>query len=445
MELVSAAIAVTDAHDQQLGAFISRYTDQALAAAVAADEALAAGIDRGPLHGIPLGIKDLISTADGPTTAQSLVLDTEWGQRQGDAVAVARLRRAGAIVLGKLSAMEFGIGTPDIARPFPVPRNPWHLEHWAGGSSSGSGSAVASGMVLGALGTDTAGSIRIPAAYCGVTGLMPTYGRVPKSGCVPLAYSLDHVGPLTRSARDAALLLGVLAGHDASDPSSVERTVPDYLAALTGNLSGLRIGVQRLDQYAGDLEDRAVPGRFADAIAVLVAAGAVVVDIDLPFYRELTNAAFLILASEAVAYHGPDLRTRWNDYAPGTRRMLSTGFTLSAADYVQAQRARRVGQRALAQVFADVDLIVTPTASVVAARIDQLDTRRDSARGASHTAYWDCTGNPVVSVPMGFGLEGLPLGLQIAARPFDEETLLRAADAFQRQTDWHLQLPARYE
>jgi aspartyl-tRNA(Asn)/glutamyl-tRNA(Gln) amidotransferase subunit A len=331
---------------------------------------------------------------------------------------------------------------PDFDRPFPIPRNPWNLDYWPGGSSSGSGSGVATGMVLGALGTDTGGSIRIPASYCGVSGLMPTFGRVPKSGCAPLGYSLDHIGPLTRTARDAALMLQVLAGADPSDPGSVDVPVPDYLGGLSGDLSGLRIGVQRLEQYAST-EDPALAGCFTDAVAALTAAGADVVEIELPFYSELTMVCFLLLVAEAAAYHMTDFQTRWTDYAPGTRKMLGMAFALSAADYVQAQRVRRVGHKAITELFTDVDLIVTPTTSAVASRMDQLDRMLDDGLRSIHTPYWDSTGNPAMSIPMGFGVDGMPLGLQIAARPFEEATLLRAADAFQQRTDWHMRTPAR--
>ena len=441
-ELVQAAIDVADRCDSEVGSFIVRYQDSSLAAAAAADERLAAGDPVGPLHGIPLGIKDIISTAEGTSTAQSLVLDPQWGIEQGDAVVVSRLRSAGGIVMGKLTTMEFACGLPDFDRPFPIPRNPWSLEHWAGGSSSGSGSSVSTGMVLGALGTDTAGSIRIPAAYCGVTGVMPTFGRVPKSGCVPLGYSLDHIGPLVRSARDGALMLSVLAGYDASDACVVDVPVDDYVGALTGDLSGLRIGVQRLDAFGGAAEDPNLASAFADAVGVLAALGADVVEVELPFYAEMMAANLIVMASEATAYHLPDLQSRWADYAPGTRGLMSMSFGISSADYVQAQRARRVAQKAIAATFTDVDLIVTPTTAGGAFAFDELAAiLSEGGFNSIYTQYWDCTGNPATSVPMGMSSSGLPLALQVAARPFDEATMLRAADAYQQRTSWHLQVP----
>jgi aspartyl-tRNA(Asn)/glutamyl-tRNA(Gln) amidotransferase subunit A len=297
-------------------------------------------------------------------------------------------------------------------------------------------------MVLGALGTDTAGSIRIPAAFCGVTGVMPTFGRVPKSGCVPLGYSLDHIGPLVRSARDGALLLAVLAGYDASDACAVDVPVPDYLAGLSGDLTGLRIGVSRLEQWGGPLEDPALPAAFAAAVDVLSRLGADVVEIELPHYAEMMAANMVVMASEAAAYHLPDLQHRWTDYAPGTRGLLSMAFSISSADYVQAQRARRATQLALADSFAGLDLIVTPTTAGGALDFAELATLlADGGFNSIYTQYWDCTGNPATALPMGVSSTGMPLSLQIAAKPFDEVTMLRAADAFQRESDWHLQLP----
>jgi len=442
-DLVRRAIAVADRHDDGVGMFLDRYDESALAAAAEADAAHRAGAEVGPLHGVPLGVKDIITTREGPTTAQSLVHDP--ASTTGDAVVVERLRRAGAIVLGKLTTMEFAIGGPDPTKPFPIPRNPWSPDHWAGGSSSGSGSAVSLGAVLGALGTDTGGSIRIPSSFCGITGLMPTFGRVPKSGCVPLGFSLDHIGPMARSARDCALLLEVIAGPDPSDPSSLDLPVPRYSAGLTGDLTGVRIGVDRLDRVGAEREDAALGPALDAALAALRARGAQVVPVELPHYLEMSIADWVIMLGEAMAYHRPDLQRRWHEYGASTRRTLLRGLLYSAADYVQAQRVRRVGQRALAGLFERVDLVVTPTAAGGAFPLTDLG---DEATVPSdvytylYTGYWDTTGHPVLTVPAGFGADGLPLGMQICGRPFDEGLVLRAGDAFQAATDWHLRTPS---
>jgi len=437
--LVQEAIAVADTYDAAVGIFIDRYADGALEAAEMADAARSAGEPVGPLAGVPLGIKDIITTADGPTTAQSVVHDP--ASFTGDAVVVQRLKAAGGIVMGKLTTMEFAIGAPDDTKPFPIPRNAWSLDHWAGGSSSGSGSSVALGAVYGALGTDTGGSIRIPAAFNGITGLMPTYGRVPKSGCVPLGFSLDHIGPMARSAADCALLFDVLAGPDASDPTTLDVPVDSCAAALTGDLSGVRIGVDRLARVAGDREDPALAGAWEAALAVLEARGAEIVEIELPFYAEMTTADFVIMLGEALAYHLPDLQARWDDFGAPTRQIVSTAVMYGASDYVQAQRARRVGQKALAKVYERVDLIATPTSGAGAISFEQLRQGVLSAFSPIYTGYWDTTGNPVLSLPMGFTGEGLPLSLQLAGRPFEEALVLRAGDAFQRATDFHRQVP----
>lgn len=435
--LTQAAFEVADAHDEQLGVYLTRFDETALAAAAKADAELAAGLDRGPLHGIPLGIKDIIATEEGPTTAQSLVLDRDWGAH-GDAPVVARLRAAGAVLTGKVTTMEYAIGTPDPDKPFPIPRNPWNPLHWTGGSSSGTGSGIAAGMFLGGLGTDTGGSIRYPATSCGVTGLKQTFGRVPKSGCVPLGYSYDHIGPLARSAWDCAAMLAVLAGHDSGDATSVDVPVADYLGALSGSLDGMRIGVDPLlDKSALTVPE--LSSVLDAALAQLRAAGAEIVPVELPLYAELTTATLVGMAAESYAYHRPDLRTRWNDYGAGTRMQVVTGALVASGDYVQAQRVRRVGQRRIAELFTEVDLVVTPTSACGAPPLDKLGF--DDIVEALHTPYWNALGNPAMSVPMGFTTTGLPLGMQLAGKPFDEAAVLAAGHAYQQRTDWHLRVP----
>lgn len=439
VDLVEQAISVSDALDEQVGSFLKRFQDSSLAAAKETDAKLAAGDEVGPLAGIPLGIKDIITTSEAVSTAQSLVLDPAWSN--GDAEVVARLRSAGGVIMGKLTTMEYAIGAPDPSKPFPIPKNPWDLERWAGGSSSGSGSSVATGAVLGALGTDTGGSIRIPSAFCGISGIMPTFGRVPKSGCLPLGNTLDHIGPMAGSAADCALMLGVLAGYDSSDVTAWDVPVPDYTAALTGDLTGVRIGIDRLDRFV-DGEDPALPGLFDAAVAALAARGAEIVDVQLPLYQETSAALMCIVAGEMLAFHMPDAQGQLANFVESNRIGIGSHTFHSGADYVQAQRVRRVAHRAITALYDDVDLIVTPTASVGALAFEDLDVDLSSWFSKIHTAYWDATGNPVLSVPMGFTADGLPLGLQFAGRPFDEALVLRAGDAFQQVTDWHLSRPA---
>ncbi|WP_216895278.1 amidase [Nocardia alni] len=442
VDLTRAAIAAADQLDDAVGCYLARFDEYALERAAAADAELAAGRDRGPLHGIPFGVKDIIAMAEGPTTAQSLILDPAWGAGK-DAPVVARLKAAGAVITGKTTTMEFACGMPDATKPFPVPRNPWNPETWPGGSSSGTGIGVASGMFLAGLGTDTAGSIRIPAAFCGVSGLMPTFGRVPKSGCVPLGYSLDHIGPLARSARDCAVVLEVIAGLHASDPDCVD--APFAVPEWTEDLSGVRIGVVREGHFP-EQSDPALAGAFDAALAVLTGAGATITEVTLPYRQEMITADMITMGCEALAYHRTDLSTRWDDYFLATRAMVAIGAQVSGADYVQAQRVRRVAQDAVARLFDTVDVIVCPTAAVGAPTFESItgpggQPDIGTLFSLIHTPYWDTVGNPVMAVPMGFTAAGLPLSLQLAGPAFAEAEILRVADVFQQSTEWHRQAP----
>ncbi|RDI63645.1 amidase [Nocardia pseudobrasiliensis] len=442
-ELVERALAAADTYDEKFGVYLTRFDQRAREQAERVDRKIAAGVPLTPLDGIPIGVKDILAHSAGPTTAQSLVLDPAWAASVGDCAVVRRLEAAGAIVTGKTTTMEFALGVPDPAKPFPVPRNPWDAARWAGGSSSGSGSGLATGMFLGAIGTDTVGSIRIPAAYCGVTGLKPTFGRVPKSGVVPLAYTLDHVGPMATTAADCALLLSVLAGHDDEDPYSSTEPVADYSAALTGELRGVTIGVDDLARFIGGLADPEQPARFDAAIEALRRAGAAIVPVEIPFYTELSAVEVVVLACEASAYHHATLRSRWDDYSRSTRIALAAAATPTGMDYVQAQRVRHVAQREMAALFTEVDLIATPTGHLGAPPLSALSQSQPLAVLAGlHTGYWNPLGNPVVAVPIGLSAEGLPLSMSLSGRHFDEATVLRAADAYQHHTDHHRRTPA---
>jgi aspartyl-tRNA(Asn)/glutamyl-tRNA(Gln) amidotransferase subunit A len=441
VELTTAMQERADLLDGLLGTYLVRFDEQALAAARAADAAFAAGIDRGPLQGIPVAVKDILAAREGPTTAQSLVLDPGWGADR-DAPIVARLREAGAVITGKATTMEFACGMPDPTKPFPIPRNPWDTGTWPGGSSSGTGSGIAAGMFLAGIGTDTGGSIRCPAAYCGVSGLKATFGRVPKSGCTPIGYSLDHVGPLARSAWDCAAMLRVLAGRHPSDPESASAPVADYVGALGGDLAGVRVGVDRANHFPAQV-DAALAGCFDAAVSALESLGATVVHVSLPYWDEMKVATMLTAYAEGLAYQMPDLRSRWGDYFAGTRLFAARGALVSGADYVQAQRVRRVALRALQGLFEEVDLVVTPTAGTGALRYDDRDelASLDTLLETMFTGYWNATGYPALSVPMGFTAGGLPLSLQLAGRPFDEALVLRSGDAYQAVTDWHRRVP----
>jgi Asp-tRNA(Asn)/Glu-tRNA(Gln) amidotransferase A subunit family amidase len=441
VELTASCLDAADRLDDQLGTFIVRTPELALEAAQRADADFAAGIDRGPLQGIPFGIKDIFATSDAPTTAQSLVLDPAWGSH-GDAPAVARLRAAGAVFVGKTTTMEFAFGLPDPDKPFPVPRNPWNRDHWAGGSSSGNASGVGAGMFFGSLGSDTGGSIRLPSAYCGITGLKPTFGRVPKSRTVPLAWSLDHVGPMCRSARDCAAVLEVIAGHDPSDALCSSEQVEPYAPALDGSLAGVRVGVDRAMASRGIQAppDPAAVALFEAALTELAAAGAGIVEISIDGWEAMNEAAAAILFCECFAYHKRNLQTRWADYGRFTRQMLTFGAFFTGEDLVRAQRVRRAVRREIDEILTGVDVVASLTAGAGAAKADGLDFV--SALGLPvYTPFWNGAGLPALSVPIGFTDAGLPIGMQLGGRAFDEAGVLRAGDAFQQRTDWHLRVP----
>ncbi len=438
--LTSAMLAQADTVDPALGVYLHRGDEAALAAARRADAELAEGYDRGPLHGIPLGIKDIIATKDAPTTAQSLVLDPSWGENV-DAPVTQRLREAGAVLTGKTTTMEFACGNPDPEKPFPVPKNPWNVERWTGGSSSGTASGVATGLFYGGLGTDTGGSIRIPSAYCGITGIKPTFGLVPKSGCTPVGYSLDHIGPMARSARDCALMLEVLAGHDSSDLTSAEVEIPAYTDALTGSLEGLRIGVDRIHHLHHPNNDPALAEVFEAALVVLEEAGATLVEVELPEFEAALAGMNLTSRVEALSYHMLDMRHRRELFGKYTAHMLELGGAVMGFEYVQAQRARTVIRRKVSELFSNLDAVVSPTSGAGALPLEGL-TSESSFFAPNFTRYWNLIGYPALAAPMGFTGDGLPLSLQVAAAPFQDAMALRIGDAYQQLTEWHLRVPS---
>jgi aspartyl-tRNA(Asn)/glutamyl-tRNA(Gln) amidotransferase subunit A len=425
--------------NESLGAFVTVCDESALKAAEAADRDFAAGIDHGPLQGIPLAVKDIIATHDAPTTANSRVLDPEWGKGV-DAPVVARLRAAGSVVLGKSTTSEFAIGLPDPDKGFPIPRNPWNLEHTPAGSSSGTAIAVAAGLALGGLGTDTGGSVRGPAAHNGHTGLKVTFGRVPKYAVAPLGYTLDSVGPMARSAYDCAVMLEVMAGYDPRDPHAARVEVPKYPAMLTGDVRGLRIGVPIPYFYDSPEVTDEVRAAVSAALDVLTGIGAETTDTVVPYAKQAKDANHVTLVAEAYAYHRDNLVHRWGDYGQYTRRSLVRGAFLTAADYTQAQRFRSYFRRTLAELLTSYDVLITPTWPTPAPRSDAMSPEAQLSN-PSFTGPWNLAGLPAAAVPCGFSSTGLPLSMQIIGNPFAEGTVLKVADAYQRLTDWHLKTP----
>jgi aspartyl-tRNA(Asn)/glutamyl-tRNA(Gln) amidotransferase subunit A len=337
---------------------------------------------------------------------------------------------------------EFAIGWPDPETGMRFARNPWDLTRLPGGSSSGTGAAIAAGLILGGLGTDTGGSIRGPAAYCGISGLKPTFGRVSKEGCVPLGFSLDHIGPMAWTMRDCALMLQVIAGFDKLDPCTVSEPVPNFAENLSGSLKGVRIGVARdffLDNPDLNPEVRQAVVAAVDAFK---AAGAVAKDVVLSRAAISRVTQRAIMLGEAYAYHRNDLQNRPELYGRWTRRALTEGALFSAADYVQAQRVRSIINQEALEAMTELDVLITPTALGVAQVFEGTDPE-STRKLPSFMSIWNLTGQPAASVCCGFTNDGLPIGMQLIGKPFDETTVLRVGDAYQQVTDWHTRRPVR--
>ena len=434
VEVTQVLLARIEKLDPVLHAFVTVTADRALADARAAEEALHAG-DARPLLGIPVGHKDIYLTRGIRTTGGSALL-ADWIPEE-DATCVKCWRAAGTVLLGKLITHEFAFGIQMPGHRFPPARNPWSLEHIPGGSSSGSGAALAAGLVAGATGSDTGGSIRGPAAFCGVVGLKPTYGRVSRAGVLSLSWTLDHAGPMARTVEDCAYLLQALAGHDAADPASSRAPVEDYVAPLAGGIRGLRIGVPRAYFFEGI--DPEVERAFEEALGTFRRLGAEVRDVEIPSIGAAPSF-LLILMAEAFAYHERDIRERPELYGDVLRERILTGALVTASEYVQAQRIRSRICREVAEVFGRVDVLATPTTIKPATPFAQA---QDPEFGfpRSNMPPFNLTGSPTLALPCGFSSSGLPLSLQLSGRAFEEGTVLRAGYAYERETAWHTRRP----
>jgi aspartyl-tRNA(Asn)/glutamyl-tRNA(Gln) amidotransferase subunit A len=431
--------------DGRIHAFITVDAEGALATARALEDELSAGRSRGPLHGVPLAYKDLCHVPGLPTSCGTKT--REYFTSPTECTAVARLRAAGAVTIGKLNMTELAMGPfGDNAHHGDV-QNPWKSGHCSGGSSSGSGAAVAAGLALGALGSDTGGSIRLPAACCGVVGLKPTYGRVSRAGVMPLSWSMDHLGPLTRTVADAALFLEVVAGYDPHDATSSRRGVPYYPRMLESPIGGLRVGVPENFYFDGITPDMDAAVRAA--AEVLGSLGALVAPIRVPDPRALTDIGNVISRSESAALHARLARDRPHELQPAVRARLEIGFHISAHDYLQALRLRsRLAREFIAEVFAEVDVLVLPVIpepapafeTVKSGSVDDVVTRM--GRFSRLTRPFNVLGLPALTVPCGFSADRRPLALQIIGRAFDEATTLRLGHAYQQATAWHHEGPA---
>ncbi|MCH8206722.1 MAG: aspartyl/glutamyl-tRNA amidotransferase subunit A [Chloroflexi bacterium] len=443
VEIIDAHLERVERTDRQLNSFITLLRDESIAAAKRAEKAVLSGQDLGPLHGIPIGLKDLYDVKGVPTTVGSKIL--RGFVPRTDAAVTERFNEAGAIILGKLQMHEFALGGTSVNPHDGPAHNPWDTDCVTGGSSGGSGSAVASGQCMGALGSDTGGSVRIPSTLCGIVGLKPTFGRVSRYGVYPLSHSLDTVGPMTRTVRDAALVLNVIAGHDPRDPSSSSRPTEDYTASLDEGVRGVRIGVPK--EYFFDVVDAEVERAVSKAARVLEGLGASVDQVSIPVLEHTIPISSTILLAEAAAVHMEHLRQRPDDIGTDVRGRLQQGALTSATDYIKAQQARTVFNRQVADAMQDYDLLLAPTAPVTAPRIDQTtvvvgDTEESVlALLPRLTRAFNICGIPTVSVPCGFSQAGMPIGMQLAGRPFDEATVLRVAHAYEQATDWHGRRP----
>ncbi len=438
-EIVAAALARIDSMEFQLNACVTVMRDAAVAAARLADTELAAGRRVGPLHGLPIGLKDIFDTAGVLTAGGS---KTGLGRvPTRDATSVAKLRAAGAIPLAKLTTHEYAHGGPSFDLPWPPARNPWNPAHFTGGSSSGSGAAVAAGYVAAAMGSDTGGSIRGPAALSGVAGLMPTYGLVSRAGVIPNSFTFDHCGPLAWTAADCALMLDALAGPDAADPASAWAAPPAAAAALGGSLKGLRVG---LLTHFWEEDLKVAPDVVAATIAAADALkdlGATVLPARMPPVQDWYDVKIVIAETELFNVHRRNLTTRPHDFGRDFLARSLGALLFTGQDYVAAQRRRRQLMAAMRPLYATFDVLLAPSAVGPAPR---LDAHRTGAfwKTPSILTPFDVTGGPAVSICSGFSESGLPLGVQVAGRPFDDARVLMVGDALERALDTRSRRPA---
>ena len=435
VDYVAAFLERIAAHNSHLNAFLQTFSDSSLADARAAEVEINEGRWRGPLHGVPIALKDLFDIVGEPTTAHSKIRRGHRAERS--AHVVTKLREAGAIIIGKTALHEFATGGPSFDLPWPPARNPWRRTHHPGGSSSGSAVAVAAGFAPAALGTDTAGSVRNPATCCGVVGMKPTYGAVSRTGVFPLAFSLDHVGPITRGVEDNAILLEAMLGRDAEDPTSVAHPRSDLRADLARGIDGLRIGVIEAFHAEADPEIRAA---MDEAIKVIESLGGRIEPIRLSALDTYVGCGRLILQAEAFAIHEHWLKTRPLDYGVRGRVRLLPGAFLGAADYIRAQQLRTMLVSEFTQATAHVDAVIAVSSLELPCEIDD-EAKIDRTYDRQARTPFNVTGTPALSLPIGFSKSGLPIGMQVLGKAFDEAMIYRIAHAYEQATPWHLRRP----
>jgi aspartyl-tRNA(Asn)/glutamyl-tRNA(Gln) amidotransferase subunit A len=438
VELTNACLSRIERLNPLLDAFITVTGNQALVDAKAAESEIARGRRRGPLHGIPIALKDLFDTAGVKTTAGSAVFADRVPSQ--DAEVVRRLKQAGAVLVGKLNMHEFAYGDTSAQSHFGPVRNPWDRQRISGGSSGGSGAAVAARLCYGALGSDTGGSIRQPSAYCGIVGLKPTYGLVSTTGVIPLSWSLDHVGPMSRTVSDTAVLLQAIAGYDPRDTNSLDAVPPDYTKALGQKVAAFRLGIPRAVFYEG--VDPEIEHAVSDALQLLRHLTASIRDVELPKYERLP-----VVGAEAYAIHAPYFTKTPELYKTPTRQRIEGGSRISASEYIEGKRELDRLRRAVSDVFSTVDLLVTPTTPILPQTVEEalkdpvVPQPGGVALSLRNTQPFDIYGLPTISIPCGFSRTGLPIGLQISGPHLGESHVLALAHAFEQATEWHRRAP----
>ncbi|MGD9914270.1 MAG: amidase [Rhizobiaceae bacterium] len=424
--------------DGTLKSYATVMPEQALAAAHAADAEIAAGKIRGPLHGVPVGVKDLCWTIDAPTAGGMPIFRDNRPTEDG--TVVRKLREAGAVILGKLQLTEgaYADHHPDIHPPV----NPWHADHWSGASSSGSGVATAAGLCYGSIGSDTGGSIRFPSAANGCTGLKPTWGRVSRFGSFELASTLDHFGPMTRSAADAGAMLGVLAGADPKDPTASLEPVPNYLAGMKRGLRGLRVGV---DRAWNARVDAATAAMLDEALKAVIDLGADIREVTFPDTEQMVQDWFPLCGAEVAVAHEATYPAREAEYGPGLKGLIELGRQLSGLDYQKIVLRRLAFTGRVKALFEGIDLLFIPTTAIASPTTATMATLGEDAELISgllrYTSPFDMSGNPTITLPAGFTRQATPIAFQFVAPHFSEDLLVRAGWAFQQATDWHRRHP----
>jgi len=446
VELTQECLNRIERFNGKLNAFITITAESALAEARAAESEIQRGDWRCPVHGIPIALKDIVDTAGVRTTAASELFKDRIPTE--DAEVVRRLKAAGAVFLGKLNLHEFAYGGSSVVSYFGPVCNPWDPTRSAGGSSGGSAAAVSARLCYAAIGTDTGGSIRQPASYCGIVGLKPTYGRVSARGVIPLSWSLDHVGPMTRSTNDAGLMLQAIAGYDQGDLASINWPIPDYIASISNGSKSLRLGIPR--KYFWEKMDPEIEAAMEVALSVLKKVTASLRDIP-PMatdasYSSWTGPYGVVFTAESSAYHKDYVEKSPQLYQPATLKRLRVGAEVTAATYIKSRREMEQLRRLISQMFGNVDALITPTVRIPPFSISDLQVDLDTVRARElamlhNTRVLNLTGLPTISVPCGFTSKGLPIGMQITGRAGDEATVLRLAHAYEQATDWHKREP----